>query len=82
MNPPFQGGQDVRHVTHAWRFVKPGGVLVAIMWPTWRTANTAPAIAFRDLVAGAASSEVEDIEGDTFEDTAVRTVMLTMRRAA
>jgi len=31
MNPPFENGQDVQHVKHAWEFVKPGGALVAIM---------------------------------------------------
>lgn len=31
MNPPFENGQDVAHVRHAWGFVRPGGVLVAIM---------------------------------------------------
>ncbi|GEP09865.1 methyltransferase [Methylobacterium gnaphalii] len=31
MNPPFTRGQDVRHVTHAVQFLKPGGRLVAIM---------------------------------------------------
>lgn len=31
MNPPFSKRQDVRHVIHAWKFLKPGGRLVAIM---------------------------------------------------
>ena len=31
MNPPFDRGRDVDHVTHAMRFLKPGGRLVAIM---------------------------------------------------
>lgn len=31
MNPPFAKGADVKHVTHALRFLKPGGRLVAIM---------------------------------------------------
>lgn len=31
MNPPFEKGQDVRHVRHAFEFLKPGGRLVAIM---------------------------------------------------
>lgn len=31
MNPPFDRGRDVDHVTHAMRFLKPGGRLVSIM---------------------------------------------------
>ncbi|MEU7891772.1 DUF3560 domain-containing protein [Nonomuraea sp. NPDC049152] len=31
MNPPFSGGKDIAHVTHALRFLKPGGRLVAVM---------------------------------------------------
>jgi len=31
MNPPFDRGRDCDHVRHAYRFLKPGGVLVAIM---------------------------------------------------
>lgn len=31
MNPPFENGQDIDHVQHAWTLLKPGGRLVAIM---------------------------------------------------
>ncbi|MGI5281738.1 DUF3560 domain-containing protein [Nonomuraea polychroma] len=31
MNPPFSGGKDILHVTHALQFLKPGGRLVAVM---------------------------------------------------
>ncbi|OAH41023.1 hypothetical protein AX289_30590 [Methylorubrum populi] len=31
MNPPFTRDQDIRHVEHALRFLRPGGRLVAIM---------------------------------------------------
>jgi protein-L-isoaspartate O-methyltransferase len=31
MNPPFENGQAVEHVTHAWECLVPGGQLVAIM---------------------------------------------------
>lgn len=33
MNPPFQGNRDCLHVTHAFDFVKPGGHIIAIMYP-------------------------------------------------
>ncbi|MCW2406930.1 hypothetical protein M2336_003614 [Sphingobium sp. B1D7B] len=31
MNPPFDRGRDCDHVRHAYQFLKPGGVLVAVM---------------------------------------------------
>lgn len=31
MNPPFAKQDDIRHVLHAWKFLKPGGRLVAVM---------------------------------------------------
>ena len=31
MNPPFEKGQDIEHVRHAYDLLKPGGKLVAIM---------------------------------------------------
>lgn len=31
MNPPFDRGRDCDHVRHAYEFLKPGGILVAIM---------------------------------------------------
>ena len=33
MNPPFENGQDIDHVRHAFAFLRPGGRLVAIMSP-------------------------------------------------
>lgn len=39
MNPPFERDGDIQHVMHAFRFLKPGGRLVAIMseGPFFRT---------------------------------------------
>lgn len=31
MNPPFEHGQDAKHTMHAWRFLKPKGILVSIL---------------------------------------------------
>ncbi len=79
MNPPFAKGADVKHVTHAYDLLAPGGALAAIMWPAWQTATTKSAVAFRELVASA-SGVVEDIPPGTFEHTDVATVLLVLRK--
>jgi phospholipid N-methyltransferase len=30
MNPPFADGQDIRHIEHARKFIRPGGVVIAL----------------------------------------------------
>ena len=80
MNPPFTKDADVRHVTHAWGFVKPGGTLVAITWPKWHLSpSTAAQRAFADLVRSV-GGEVEDVPAGTFEHTDVATVIVKMRK--
>lgn len=51
MNPPFASGQDIAHVTHAFKFLKEGGRLVSIMSPSWETAQTKKSASFRELVS-------------------------------
>lgn len=82
MNPPFAGGQDVAHVTHAIGFLEPGGALAAIMWPGWQTATTKAAVAFRALLATMAEHKVEDIPAGTFEHTDVATILLALRKGS
>ena len=81
MNPPFTGGADMAHVTHAWKLLAEGGVLVALTSPAWKTANTKAAIAFRDFVL-IHNTLVEDIPAKTFEHTDIATVLLVLRKPA
>jgi predicted RNA methylase len=50
MNPPFSKGQDVKHVTHAIGFLKPGGRLVAIMGAGVTFRQDKRTTEFRELV--------------------------------
>lgn len=52
MNPPFERQQDIHHVQHAWRFLKPGGILVSIMSPGFTFRANKLSTDFRDFVAG------------------------------
>lgn len=78
MNPPFSRQQDVLHVTHALRFLKPGGRLAAIMSPSWTFRQTATAAAFRLLVE-ASGATVEPLPEGSFREsgTMANTVLVT-----
>lgn len=54
MNPPFQNGDDIKHIQHARKFLRPGGRLVAICanGPRQREALEPIASEWHDLPAG------------------------------
>lgn len=74
MNPPFAKNQDIKHVEHALKFLKPGGVLVAIMMPSVQRTG------FQKLIAGR-NVEIEEVPAGTFKSsgTDIRTIILTVR---
>ncbi len=71
MNPPFDHGQDMDHVHHAWFLLKPGGRLVAIMSPHYSFAGDAKSTRFREWLPGDAS--VEELPAGTFAHQATST---------
>ena len=76
MNPPFKGQADVRHVTHALGFLRPGGRLVAVMSAGAEFRQDKTAEAFRKVVADR-GGWIERLPDDSFEGSgiSVRTVM-------
>lgn len=50
MNPPFDRGRDCDHVRHAFKFLKPGGVLVAVMSARAEFGTDARHKALHDLI--------------------------------
>lgn len=74
MNPPFANGDDIRHIQHAVKFLKPGGRLVAICAGGPRQAEK-----LRPL-----STTWEPLPAGTFEEsgTGVATVLLTINAPA
>jgi hypothetical protein len=50
MNPPFDRERDIDHVVHAMRFLKPDGILVAVMSAGTEFRRTKKSIAFRELM--------------------------------
>ncbi|MCJ2104731.1 methyltransferase [Methylobacterium sp. E-041] len=79
MNPPYAKGQDIQHVQHAWRFLKPGGRLVAIMSTGFMYRTRGNDLAFRDDLQRA-GAKVEILPEGAFKasGTAVRTCLVTI----
>jgi len=78
-NPPFAEGADVRHVTHALAFLKPGGRLVAIMSAGVLFRQDKATTAFRQLVEEHGGT-IEELPVGTFKEsgTGVRTVLVVI----
>jgi SAM-dependent methyltransferase len=71
MNPPFHMRADIRHILHARKFLKPGGMLAALCLDTHQ----------RETALRPLASTWEKLPAGTFakEGTHVATVLLTMK---
>ena len=77
MNPPFQNGDDIKHIKHALTFLKPGGRLVAIC------ANGPRQNEQLKPLAEDSGGWWEELPADTFKEqgTGVRTALLVIEKA-
>ncbi len=77
MNPPFDRERDIDHVMHAMRFLKPDGLLVAVMSAGTEWRSTKKARGFRDHMATRKASW-RDLPQGSFSEvgTNVNTVIL------
>lgn len=82
MNPPFANMNDIRHIQHAVKFLKPDGELVSIMAPGHQYRNDELSTNFRALLLQAGDT-LRDIEAGAFSEsgTEVPTVMVSLRAA-
>lgn len=80
MNPPFSGGRDVAHITHALGFLKPGGKLVSFASTSWRDNDTSGSRAFK-LKLAELGALVTDIPRGAFakSGTEVPTTLISLR---
>lgn len=83
MNPPFTRQADLKHVTHAYAFLKPGGRLVAVMSNGITFRNTGPYQEFRTLL-DSADGQILPLPEGAFKDsgTGVNTVVVVMTKPA
>lgn len=85
MNPPFEGAADLKHVMRAWRYVRPGGTLVAITGPAWKSRTEERYQMFRDWIAYN-DAYVEELPSGTFNDpgslrtTGVGAILICVRK--
>jgi predicted RNA methylase len=79
MNPPFAKQADIRHVLHALKFLKPNGLLVAVMSASVTFRDNKLTQDFRDLVRER-GGDIEALPEGAFKDsgTMVRTVIVTI----
>jgi predicted RNA methylase len=83
MNPPFEKGQDMAHVRHAYEALKPGGVLVAIMAPGFEFRSDRQSTEFRDWLTET-DATWENLPDGSFKQsgTGVSTRLVVIEKAA
>lgn len=83
MNPPFDKGLDVDHVTHAVRFLKPDGHLIAIMSAGAEFREDKRTQRFRDM-ARKMKGEFFDLPAGSFKEsgTNVNTCIVVLKKKA
>ncbi len=76
MNPPFAKQQDIKHVLHALKFLKPDGLLVSIMASSVTFRDNKLTQDFRDLIRER-GGDIEALPDGAFKSsgTMVRTVI-------
>lgn len=83
MNPPFAQLRDIAHVRHAYRFLKPGGRLIAIMSEGVFFRQDAPSTLFRKFLDEAGGTSIQ-LPEDTFKEsgTGVRARIVSLTKPA
>jgi predicted RNA methylase len=80
MNPPFCRHQDIKHVLHAWQFLRSGGQMRAIVSPsfTFEVARRGIPKMFKEFLEFI-NAEYEPLSGGTFKasGTMVQTVLIS-----
>jgi hypothetical protein len=68
MNPPFENGQDMKHVRHAYKLLSPNGILVSIMAPGFEFRGDRQAVEFREWMESVGAT-VESLPDGSFKSS-------------
>lgn len=81
-NPPFSKNQDIDHVLHMLKFLKPGGTLSTIMSSGWMEERQAKHAAFVEFVSKNGLVSTTDVPAGTFAEsgTQVTSVHVVIRK--
>lgn len=79
MNPPFGRQADIKHVTHALKFLKPGGLLVSVMASSVTFRTNKLTSDFRQLIEDR-NGHIEELPEGSFKNsgTMVNTVIVVI----
>lgn len=83
MNPPFTKRQDIQHVQHALKFLRPGGTLVSVMSAGTLFREDKMTAGFREDVVELMDGTIEKLPPETFKEsgTGVSTVLVTLHKS-
>lgn len=81
MNPPFDRERDIDHVVHALKFLRPGGILVAVMSAGTEFRDTKKSKAFRQLMVNMKGA-LQDLPPGSFASvgTYCNTIIVRVRK--
>lgn len=79
MNPPFAANQDMKHVLHAFNFLKPGGRLMAIMSKAYTFGEVKIRKEFREFFKCNCGEIIMELDEGTFKESGTNIATLMVR---
>ena len=86
MNPPFNGDEYIKHIRHAQQFLKPLGLLLAVVPTTWITSSDKKDRAWlleqAQILSSSDLPEGNWFEAGTFDGVAIPTIVIQLGSAS